>query len=380
MKQEIVQSRINDTERAADELFSQLKLQPSQYCVVLFFAGSQYDFDLLSKKIAEHFPQCIVAGTMTSGELTQSGFTKNTVVLTALSDTRTKVTGVLIDHANKFPIVYKNDIEQAARRCGIVPHRNGGNRDSFALVFVNGLCNAEESTLALLNTVIDDDSFFVAGGSAGDDLKFKQTAVSYNGSVVHDGAVILFFKTQCTFEICKENIFKAAGKHVTLTGVNSETRTVTSIDGKNPRARYAEMLGIPESKVQDAVLEHPFGRVYGNNTFISSIAGFNSDGSIAMYSRVQKNSIVEILEPMNAAEIAGKTSDDIKKKIPSPGCVLFINCILRTIGFEKKSLESVITRTWNERFPTYCGFSSYGEQFNHLNSNQTLVAIVIGER
>ncbi|MCI6799068.1 MAG: hypothetical protein MR970_06375 [Spirochaetia bacterium] len=64
----------------------------------------------------------------------------------------------------------------------------------------------------------------------------------------------------------------------------------------NPRTRYAQLLGIPESKAGDAALTNPFGRVFGGHTFISSIAGFNDDGTINMYSRVLTNSTVEIME------------------------------------------------------------------------------------
>ena len=54
-----------------------------------------------------------------------------------------------------------------------------------------------------------------------------------------------------------------------------------------------------------------------------------------------------------------------------------VNCILRTIGFEQQGLTGRMAETWRKHFPAYCGFSSYGEQENHLNFNQTLVAIVI---
>ena len=80
------------------------------------------------------------------------------------------MSGVIFDDADQFPIIHKPQIEDAARKVGITMHRRGANKDCFALTFINGLCNAEESTLALLNAVIGDDDFVIVGGSAGDDL------------------------------------------------------------------------------------------------------------------------------------------------------------------------------------------------------------------
>ena len=187
--------------------------------------------------------------------------------------------------------------------------------------------------------------------------------MSYNGKSSSNGAVILFVKTLGRFEIVKENIFQPSGKQVMLTDVNPEKRLVNAIDGKNPRKRYAEILGINEHSVDNALLDHPFGRVFGEQMF--------------MYARVLNNSVQEILEPMDAVAIAEKTCQDVLEKIPNPGCVILFNCILRTLGFEKHNQQSSINNVWKRYFKQYSGFSTYGEQFERINSNQTLVMLVL---
>ncbi|MBR1721579.1 MAG: FIST C-terminal domain-containing protein, partial [Treponema sp.] len=333
----------------------------------------------LSRKVHEHFPNSQVIGTSTAGEISGRGFTKNSLVLTTLTDYSTKVSGVIIDDTDQFPIIHKAKIESAARNVGINLHRNGANRDCFALTFINGLCNAEEATLALLNAIIGDKEFIIAGGSAGDDLQFKQTYVSYNGETVSHGAAVLFFKTQKKFILKRENIFAPSGKKLQLSDVDFETRTVKSINKQNPRSMYARALGISESQVANTALAHPMGRAYGADVFISSIANFNSDGSIGMYCRVLPNSEVEIMNPLDAIEIAENTGKALSAEIKKPGCVILINCILRTIGFEQQNLTGRIAGVWSRYFPAYCGFSSYGEQKDRLNFNQTLLALVIEE-
>ncbi|MCR5763886.1 MAG: FIST C-terminal domain-containing protein [Treponema sp.] len=376
MKQQIAFSSNKNLDLALKEILSQLDGNQN-YTAVIFFASICYDFPKLAQKMKELFPRTQLLGTSTSGEISTKGFTKNSLVVTTLTDSYTKVSGVVIDDTDQFPIVHKEKIENAARKVGITLNRTGANRDCFALTFINGLCNAEEASLALLNAVIGDKEFIIAGGSAGDDLKFKQTYVCYNGEVVSRGAAVLFFKTQKKFILKRENIFTPSGKRLLLSGVNIETRTVNSINGQNPKRMYAQALGISESEAGNAALSHPMGRSYGDDVFISSIANFNSNGSIGMYCRVLPNSEVELMDPLDAVEIANKTGQEFQKEITNPGCVILINCILRTIGFEQNNLTGKIAETWRKYFPAFCGFSSYGEQKDHLNFNQTLLALVI---
>ena len=379
MKQEVVQTGLADVMRAADELCAKLKNPPSEYSAVIFFASSSYDFAALSSELHGRFPAAEVIGASTAGEITKQGFTKNTIVLNALSDTRTKFKGVFIDDADKFPIVHKKEICAAAEKAGVSLASSQSHRDSFAIALICGLRNAEEATLALLYSLIADPEFVVAGGSAGDDLKFAATYVSYNGRCSNCASVVLFVKTSCRFEIIKENIFKKSGKSVMLTDVQPEKHLVKGIDGKNPRKRYAEVLGISEGQVGNALLDHPFGRAFGDTFFTASLVQFHADGTLSTYARVIQDSVQEILEPMDAVAITEKTCLSVKRKIPQPGCVILFNCILRTIGFEKKNQQERINSIWREHFPVYSGFSTYGEQFGHINSNQTLVAVVIGE-
>ena len=237
-------------------------------------------------------------------------------MLTALSCSRTRFSGIALDGVDKFPIVHKQELEDAARKIGIKCADPMSHKDAFAITFVNGLCNAEEALLSFFYSVIKNDNFMIVGGSAGDDLKFQKTFASYNGTVVSDGAVILFVKTPLPFFIQKENIFKPTGSRTKITQADTRIRKIISLDGMNPRTRYAQLLGIPESKAGDAALTNPFGRVFGGHTFISSIAGFNDDGTINMYSRVLTNSTVEIMELVPIEEKIEASLNTALKEIP----------------------------------------------------------------
>ena len=381
MKQEIVQTRESDVERAAESLCSKLKKPLSSYAIVIFFAGSRYDFPRLSEILHEKFPKAEVIGATTAGEITQDGFTKDTVVLNALdtSGGYTQCKACLLEDAGQFPIIRKQELVQTAQKAGINLGAPGISKNSFAVTLVSALHNAEENILSLFYSIVKDQDFMIAGASAGDDMKFQATFVSCNGVSSSDGAVFLFVKTQDPFCIYKENIFKDSGKSVLLTDVDPKKHLVKAIDNQNPRRRYAQVLGISEREAEDATLKHPFGRVFGDNIFIASLARFLPDGTLAMYARVLQGNTQVILEPLDSVEMTNKSCLEMKQKIPRPGCVIFFNCILRTIGFEKSGKTSAIAGAWKRHFPAFSGFSTYGEQIGHINSNQTLVALIIGE-
>lgn len=380
MKQEVAfTQKSGDLSLVVEDLCSQLKSPLTQYNAVIFFASSNYDFAALSKVLKEKFMNSEVIGTSTSGEISAHGFTKNSIVLTAFTCPHTRVSGVLIDGVDKFPIIHKGKILDAMHKIGIRENDPESHKTAFAINFVNGLCNAEEAFLSLFYAVVQNEDFVVAGGSAGDDLKFQQTYVSYNGETISDGAAVLFVKTSLKFDIRKENIYRPSGKQLKITKVDTATRRIFQINGAPAATEYAEAIGRTEANVADGILDHPFGRVFGDKVFISSLASFNPDKSINMYCRVLQNSVVDLLEPADFHSITANTCKEIKETIRNPQFVMFINCILRTITFDNKKFFSTFTELYKTNFPVFCGFSSYGEQFGPVNSNQTLVTIVIGE-
>lgn len=379
MEQEVVQTKLSDSKSAVDDLCRHLNKQPELYNCVIFFASTAVNYQELQTELYSRFSNAQVIGTTTSGEITPLGFTKNSVVLNAITDSQTSFSAVLVDDANKFPIIAKYDIISAASKIGVHLSSELIHKDSFAISLICGLKNIEEGFLSMFYSLVTDKEFLVCGGTAGDDLKFTATYVSANGQCSDCGAVLLFVKTKRKFQIVKENIFKKSGKSVRLTDVQHETHIVKSIDDQNPRKRYAEVIGIPESGANDAILDHPFGRAFGDNIFIASLVSFDANGILSTYARVIQDSVQEILEPMDPVAISEDTCRKIKEEIQDPQCVILFNCILRTIGFDKKHQQEAVNEIWKKYYPAYSGFSTYGEQFGHINSNQTLVTLVIGE-
>ncbi len=378
MEQEVVTTKRQNPDDAAKDLISQLKNPLDSYKAVIFMAAINYDFEALSIAIKNEFPRAEVIGASTAGEINMNGFLNDSVVLTTLSDNSTKVSGVLIENGSKYPIGNKGDIEKALSKAGIAVGDSNSHKNAFAITFINGVYNAEETILTTFYSIIKNDNFPLAGGTAGFTGNTPKTFVSYNGKTTQDGAVMLYVKTQCKFDIRQEDIFNPVGKQVFVTEADPVNRIVSKFNGRPAKTVYAEMLGVSESQAEGMTFENPFGKHLNGSVHIAALAGFTPDRKISLFARVVPNSTLEIMKIGDPLKKADDTCNGIKSVIANPRFTLMMTCITRTMAFDRMRIADKIIEKYRGTFPTFCGFSCYGEQIGRMHCNQTLVTVVIG--
>lgn len=379
MEQEVVQTKEKDPRTAALELVRKLRRKPEEYNAVIFFAAISYDFRELSLAIKEYFPETEVIGASTAGEISSAGFVNDSIVLTTMYDLNTKAKGVFIDNGSKYPVAYKKDIENALSEAGIRCGDPESHRDAFAVAYINGVYNGEETVLSNFYSIIKNDNFQLAGGTAGFTGDTPKTFVSYNGLVTQDGAVMLFVKTKCRFDIRQEDIFETTGKSFFVNDSDPVKREIFKFDGKPAKTVYAEKLGVSEAEAETMTFENPFGRLINGSIHIAALAGFTPDKKITTFARIVPNSTLELMHIGDALVKADETCTGIKEAIPYPKFALMMSCITRTMYYQRENLQSKIISKYNNTFPTFAGFSVYGEQIGRVHCNQTLVTVVIGE-
>lgn len=379
MVQEVVSTRISDAQEAANDLVRQLKQSPDSYNAVIFMAAIKYDFEALSAAIKEHFPNSEVIGASTAGEIDLNGFQNDSVVLTTMSDSHTRVKGVLVENGSKYPVGSKSEIEDALREAGIAMADPMSHRSAFAIAFINGVFNAEETILSNFYSIIQNDKFALAGGTAGFTGSEAKTFVSYNGRTTQDGAAFLFVKTSCKFDIRQEDIFNPTGKTIYVTRSDTINRTIFSLNGQRAKSVYAQQLGVSESVAEGMTFENPFGRHINGSIHIAALAGFAADGSCSLFARVVPNSTLEMMHIGDPEKKCDETCSQILSVIPSPKFTLLMTCITRTMAFDRMGIAANIIRKYKQTFPTFCGFSCYGEQIGRVHCNQTLVSLVMGD-
>lgn len=379
MEQEVVSTTIKNPQSAAEDLAGKLRNTPDSYKAVIFMAATSYDFESLSKAIKDKFPSSEVIGTSTAGEIDSTGFRNDSVVLTTMSDSGTKVKGVLIEKGSRYPVAFKDDIVKALGECGIRPGDSSSHKNAFAITFINGVFNAEETILSNFYSIVKDDDFKLAGGTAGYTGSEAKTFVSYNGNTTKDGAVMLFVKTPCKFNIRQEDIFNPTGKTVFVTESDTVKRTIYRLNNRPAKQVYAEQLGVSESAAERMTFENPFGRHINGAIHIAALAGFGTDKSISTFARIVPNSTLEMMRIGNAEEKCDETCSEILSSVPRPKFVLMMTCITRTMYFDRARISEKIIGKYKKAFPTFCGFSCYGEQIGRVHCNQTLVTVAIGD-
>ena len=379
MEQEVVISKKQDALMAVDELCSQLRHPSSYYQAVFFMAAVTYNFEELSQRIKEKFPDSQVMGCTTAGEISPYGFTENSVVLTTMAAGNVKCRAVLVENGSKYPVVSKSEIEKALSSVGIRCADPLSHKDAFAIAFINGVYIGEETVLTNFYSIIQNDSFMLAGGTAGYTGTKAETWVSVNGKVTSDGAAMMFIKTSCKFDIRQEDIFNKTGKTFFVGESDPVSRTIGKLDGRTPKVSYAAKLGVSEAQCESMTFENPFGRFLNGSIHIAALAGFTPEGKITTFARVVPNSTLELMHVGDPLEKCDETCAGIKQNIPSPKFVLLMSCITRTMYFGKKGISSRIIQKYSDVFPVFAGFSAYGEQLGRIHCNQTLVSVVIGE-
>lgn len=379
MEQEVVSTNAVGIEAAVQELCSKLKRSTDSYHAVIFMAAIDYDFEALSKALKDKFPRSELLGTSTAGEISPQGFMNSSIVLTTMYSPESHVAGVLVENGSSYPVTSSRAIKDALQKCGIRCNDPSSGKNAFAIAFINGVFNAEESILSTFYSIIKNDAFKLAGGTAGYTGNQPKTFVSYNGTVTQDGAVFLFVRTSCRFDIRQEDIFLPTGKSVFVTESNPVERTISKLNGKLAQSVYAEKLGVTETKALDMTFENPFGRYLDGELRIAALAGFSPDKKISLFARVVPNSTLELMHIGDPLQKASETCSGIKSVIAKPKFTLLMTCITRTLAFERMGISRSIIEKYNNTFPVFCGFSCYGEQIGRIHCNQTLVTVTIGE-
>lgn len=365
-----------DTIGATDEVIKQISQSAAKY--VVFFAGNNYDFELLSLKMKEAFPEAEVVGCTTAGEISKKCLTKNSLVAMSIESSDFITATTVIKDISTTPILSRDEVIRTFERTGANLENALNVKNMFCFTLMDGLSSGEEKVLSVINSIFKDVDFPLLGGSAGDGLDFKVTKVSYNGNVYTNAAIVTFIKTSHKFFIYKENIFKPLGKQMVVTKADIGKRVVYEFDNKPAAKYYAEQVGVPVGDLDKYFMTNPLGRKIGDKIWIASPFKINSDHSMQFYCRVLTNSVLEVLEPQDPIQVMKETIDKIKENIPDVKGIISVNCILRSLQFEQENIGQKMISPLSELGPLV-GFSSYGEQLNNNHLNQTLVLLALGE-
>ena len=361
--------------RAVEELAQKLHKDPA---LLLFFASTAYSFEELTAHFVEKFPNTQIVGVTTTGEMGPQGFDEFSLSAQSYSQQFGKVNVMLMNDIVKYPIFDRQQLLSTAQSIGINTTSKSVGNEGLAFVFPVGLQAAEEKMLSVVNSIFTHDGFPIFGGTAGDDAKFHATYVSVNGEFTSTGGAVIFMKPNVDFYILKENNFKSTGKKLKITKADAEKRIVYEMNGRPAAEAYAKAIGVPKGDLAKHWALHPLGRKFSNDFYNASPFDVKQSGAIEFYCQVYEGAILEVLQPRDALLQLQNTIDQFTNHFGELYGVLACNCILRKVQFQQERLFP----SMNERLkqlPNLCGFSSYGEQLNKSQLNQTMLLIGFGK-
>jgi hypothetical protein len=331
--------------------------------LVVFFASSSYDTEKVGLGLQKAYPGAEVIGCSTAGEIISGQLLKNSVVVQIMDEETVADAAVAVVEGIKE----KDNLGKALKAL----EKHYGQKLAamdigkyVGIILMDGLSGAEEKIMDKLGNLTD---LVFIGGSAGDDLKFKQTFVFAGGKALSDVAVLALVQPRKGFEIIKTQSFKQLDKVLKADEVDEASRTVVKFNGKSAAAAYAKAVGVPVSKAGDKFMSNPVGLMDGDEPFVRSPQQIK-DGKMVFYCNIKEGMELSLLE---SADIISDTKKALKGVKNAAGLINF-NCILRTLDLEARKQTADYGKLF-AKIPAI-GFSTYGEAYlGHINQTATML-------
>lgn len=366
------ESTTKDEASVVSEL--QCHIAGSKVGLIIFFCSSEYNLDVLERLLVEGIPFDI-AGCTTAGEIGTHYQTGGFVALCFL-EAYFHVQVHLIEKIDDFG--YRDALAIADKSAQNLAFNESLDRNNmFGFVLIDGLSMMEEIVIGLIYRVLENVP--IAGGSAGDDLKFLETKVYAQGQFHSNAAVFFLVESKVPFEVFNLQHFIPSDKELVVTESDAKHRIVSEINGGVAADEYAAVIGVDVNELSEHIFAmHPLVLQVGDQWYVRSIKTVNADGTLVFSSAIDVGLPLTVAKGKHIVETLSHKVAALQKHFSSIDATLGCDCILRRLELQQKGLEEGIEEELQKI--KFTGFSSYGEQYNWLHVNQTLTAITIGAK
>jgi hypothetical protein len=366
-------TRNRDPVLAAQELAEQL-YEPETGAVI-FFCSAAYDLERLESALADRFAGTQILGCTTAGEISLDGYTDRALV--GMSFPRSDFV-VVSDHCEQLAtgslLRVCATVDGLLKRLRIAaPHADATN--TFALLLIDGLSGSEEPVLSAIMRELGDIP--LVGGSAGDNLRFRETVVFHEDAFHAQGAVLALVHTDWPFEVFKTQHIRSLDTKMVITEADPARRLVTEINAEPASVEYARLSGAgaePLAPMQLAT--HPLTVRVGGDDYVRSIRSVNDDGSLTFYCAIDEGLVLSAGTGTDMIRDLDRLFARIERRVGKPSAVLGFDCIFRRLELQTRGVEHRVSQLLAAN--NVVGFSTYGEQFQAMHLNQTFSGIAFG--
>ncbi|MCJ2142433.1 FIST signal transduction protein [Methylobacterium sp. E-066] len=353
---------------------------PALSQIVAFFSAD-YDPEILAVAMDAQFPGVPVAGCSMSGGIAPAGGLDRGLVVIAFPAERFRIVSTVLDAIDHLDVERTASAVRALRRtldpAGPCREADAPSADRrFALSLIDGLANAEETVVSAIAWALD--GIPIVGGSAGDDLRFRDAVLLHGGRIHRKAAVLVLVETDFPFEIFKSDNFEPTQTKFVVTASDGERRTVHELNAEPAAREYAMAIGLdPEGLSPMSFAASPLAVKVGGEYFCRSIRRMNEDGSLSFFCAIDEGVVLTLAEPR---DIVASTRDELARLDTVVGGVDLIigfECVLRRLDAESRQVGHGIADLY--RRYNVVGFETFGEQYRAMHLNQTFTGIAIGK-
>jgi len=367
------QSCAEDALTAVEEFYRGV-YQPD-LAVVIFFCSSLYDLDVLSREINRLFSGVKVIGCTASGTYGTHGFRARSLSGIGFSRSVCVAEVCGFENLQSFDAFAAQQQVQHLRQSLEAQAPWVQSINTFALQLIDGLSIREETVTRTIQNALG--AVFMTGGSAGDDLRFRQSLVFFDGAFHPDCAALALIATRLPFYQFMTQHFSPLDERMVVTRADTEQRIVHEINALPAAEEYARCAGVTGARLDAGLFAClPVVVKVGNHHYVRSIQQVLPDGGLRFYCAIEEGMVLRLARNGDLVENLAQLFATIESKIGSPLLVIGSDCVLRRQEIEQNQLTTAVDKLCSEH--RLYGFASYGEQYRGVHLNQTFSGIAFG--
>lgn len=346
--------------------------------ILFVFHSTTQNPHAIAASLSERFSNTPIVGCTTAGEWLCGKHQHDSLVLIAISSTNIRWSVAVAEQLDQF------NPETCAKLCSNLLNQldiqmcDLNAEHHFCLSLFDGMSRCEESTIAILSAELGDIPLL--GGSAGDDLKFENTFVLAAGQAWQNAAVFILAESKLPFKTIKHQHFIPGDMNTIITKADVAKRTVYHLDGMPAAERYAHLLGLKVDDLGTSVFSaHPLIYQHQQECYVRSIGQVGENNSLIFYCAIEEGMILNLCSHQQMLQQFEQTLQTLTELQGKASLIFIFNCILRQLEAKSLGITQSMAKKVSEISHHSIGFDTYGEQWQGLHINQTMVALAIYE-
>lgn len=367
-------SHAGDPAKAMSDVAAQLGDEP--LAGMLLFCSHRFDREALARAVNRCSEGVVAIGCTSSGELTENGYDEDSLSVIGFPASAFHLASLCFGDVERFDAAAAREAVRVLVAQADRDSRHLGDRvNHVALFLVDGLSHSEELLTMTIQDALGDIPLI--GGSSGDGMAFRETAVFEGGRFHGRAAVVAILSSPRPMHVFKAQHYRPGAAKMVVTGAIPQDRIVTEINAEPAAQEYLRLAGHAGEALGVAFYAaHPLMVRAGGDYHVRSIQSANPDGSLAFYCAIDEGIVMTVGEPVERISGMEAVFADIAGHVGQVDRIIAFDCVLNRIDAQQRQISRAVSELYGRH--RVIGFNTYGEQYHALHVNQTFSGLAIG--